>query len=142
MSDLFKLDPNATYDQETIDLYRVRETSDHEQIRLRDHKHRRRIVFTDLKDKSKDIAHEGTWVDFFKLSAILGFGTFSFMQFCKAYYPSGFLLRASIPQSWGTYIKHRGPVCAFVFGFWYFGRYQRMKDTLVDLSDPNEPTPN
>ena len=132
MSDLFKLDPNEKFDEETIHLYRYRETSDEEQIRLSWLPHRSTMrsylePATRFKNpNSKDKLQHDFFRTNFQVVAAMAFGVFAYYQWTKTFFPYGIVLRASIPQSWPTYFKQRAPIVLFGLGAWYFTRYQTL----------------
>ena len=142
MSDLFKLNPNTKFDVETTELYRMREASDHEQSALRllsyrDSRRRYLPIASTIKDESvipKSFAFDLT--SGYYVSALTALSLFAGMQFSKAYFPYGIILRSSIPQTWGTYFKHRAPIVALGFSVWYFTRYEIIK-RFPDLTNDN-----
>ena len=128
------------YDEETRRLYRLRESDP----RLTKH-------FLELQRKSRNhlpvIAKEGNqWVAEkesyiasypIKLGAGLAFFIWAGLQFQKAYFPYGIILRRSIPQTWAQYASHRAPIGAFVLFAWYMQReYPRTQ--RIDLRCDSE----
>ena len=142
MSAQFKGNPNEIYDQETKDLYRLRPASDKEQIHnVTLHGRRSARGFVNpamkLKDpKSEDCFKEPLLRNKWHLPLAGLFIVFASYQFSKAFFPYGFVLRASIPQSWASYFKIRAPMVAVGGYFWYISRYQTIQK-LPDLTSEN-----
>ena len=57
-----------------------------------------------------------------KSGAFLAFSCFAMMQFSKAYFPLGIILRNSIPTSMGQKVAQRGPIGLFFLYLWYSQR--------------------
>ena len=141
MSTMFKLDPNAKFDDETIELYRLRETSEEKQLIM--HRPDRGAsrgylpVYTKLsKTNEQNLLpiferHPYLW------AAGIVYSTWAAIQWCKAFFPYGYVLRSSIPQSWTTYLKLRAPVVTLMIGVWYATRYTRIK-SIPDLTCDSE----
>ena len=122
MSCRFQVNPNEQFDDETQELYRMRPTTDQQQLlatldrRIADRMHFPiRQQFSD--EKYSKLAN-GSQAQVYKFLGYTAFFAFSLQQFIKAYYPYGYVLRASIPVSWATYFKHRAPIVGFMVGYW------------------------
>ena len=141
MSKRFKLNPNEKFDDETVELYRIRETSDDAQIKMkrmeRGYSRNFLPIITKI-DPKREGELEG-WIRQrpFIAASYVGFGIFATWQWCKTFFPYGYVLRASVPQSWGTYCKQRLPLVIFMTSLWYLTRYKRIQ-ALPDLTCDSE----
>ena len=122
MSYLFKSDPNIKYDSETVELYKLRETSDFEQFRSITNPDRNLVIKNNLPARSK-IKDE-------KINSALNYVSlrypfyfvltyYAMSQFSKTLFPMGTILRRSMPISWKTYVHQRGPSVLLLVGLWY-----------------------
>ena len=55
----------------------------------------------------------------YKTMAFFGLASFAMMQFSKAYFPLGIILRRSIPTTMMQQVSHRGPIGVFFLYLWY-----------------------
>ena len=55
----------------------------------------------------------------YKTMAFFGLASFAMMQFSKAYFPLGIILRRSIPTTMVQQVSHRGPIGIFFLYLWY-----------------------
>ena len=60
----------------------------------------------------------------FSLKLCLGMGAcmFALVQFSKAYYPAGIIIRRSIPTTPMAQLAYRGPIGAVFLVMWYYQR--------------------
>ena len=94
------------------------------------------IIANPLTDWQKD---RETYLSTFayKAAAFLGVLIFAQLQFSKAYFPYGIILRRSIPTTWAQYASHRGPIGAVFLYAWYRQREFPRKER-IDLTDDSE----
>ena len=142
MSQQFRIDPEEKFDDETQELYKLRHSTDMEQIlglnKLNRNPSRGELpILVKLSSEAKN-KNNGDLLSNHKVQIVgIAYTFFACNQYLKAFFPSGYLLRRSIPQSWGTYFQHRLPMFGVVLGIWYMTRY-KMIANAPDLYDPSE----
>ena len=118
-SRLFKDVNPEDFDEETRELYKVKEIADSEQRalvnnRFRQYARQYRPAVTTLPDSETDPN-----INMKYMIAGLCFWNFATWNFAKGYFPYGDLLRASQNQSYLKQAWYRAPLGIAGLGFWY-----------------------